>query len=257
MKNEKHSKCGNLHYIKANLRPTKLQKNISKILIILPCFNEEQSIGTILQKLKGINVIGCELIALPVNDASTDNTLKEIKKHSNHYLDLPKNLGIGGAVQSGLIYALQNNFDIAVQMDGDGQHPPLELIKIIAPILKNDTDVCIGSRFINKEGFQSSFLRRAGIKFLSTLIKLSCGQTISDCTSGYRAFNKRAIEECVKYYPKKYPEPESAVHLIKKGIRVMEIPVKMEARDGGTSSISGWRGIYYMLKVSWAILMMK
>jgi glycosyltransferase involved in cell wall biosynthesis len=232
-------------------------KNPTKILIILPCFNEEQSIGSILQQLKSINVPNCELIALPVNDASTDNTLTEIKKHSNHYLDLPINLGIGGAVQSGLKYAHENNFDVAVQMDGDGQHPPLELIKIITPIINNDTDVCIGSRFIDKEGFQSSFLRRAGIKFLSALIKLRCGQTVLDCTSGYRAFNKKAIEECVKYYPKKYPEPESALHLIKKGIRVKETPVIMEARDGGTSSISGFRSIYYMLKVSWAILTLR
>lgn len=231
-----------------------MQEKPLKILIILPSFNEEQSIGSILQQLKSINVPNCELIALPVNDASTDNTLTEIKKHSNHYLDLPLNLGIGGAVQSGLKYAHENNFDVAVQMDGDGQHPPLELIKIIIPILNNEADVCIGSRFIDKEGFQSSFLRRAGIKFLSALIKLRCGQTILDCTSGYRAFNKKAIEECVKYYPKKYPEPESALHLIKKGIRVKETPVIMDARDGGTSSISGWRSIYYMLKVSWAIL---
>ena len=229
----------------------------SKILVILPCYNEEQSIGSILQQLKSINVKGCEIIALPVNDASTDKTLAEIKKHSDHYLDLPVNLGIGGAVQSGLKYAHENNYDIAVQMDGDGQHPPLELIKIITPILNNETDVCIGSRFIDKEGFQSSFLRRAGIKFLSALIKLRCGQEVLDCTSGYRAFNKKAIEECVKYYPKKYPEPESALHLIKKGIRVKETPVIMEARDGGTSSISGWRGIYYMLKVSWAILFLR
>ncbi len=234
-----------------------MKANVAKILIILPCYNEEQSVGNILQQLKNINVPNCEFTALPVNDASTDNTLAEIKKHSNHYLDLPENLGIGGAVQSGLKYAHENNFDIAVQMDGDGQHPPLELIKIIAPILKNETDVCIGSRFIDKEGFQSSFLRRAGIKFLSALIKLKCGQTILDCTSGYRAFNKKAIEECVKYYPKKYPEPESALHLIKKGVRVKEVPVKMDARDGGTSSISGFRSIYYMLKVSLAILRVK
>ncbi|MBK7669092.1 MAG: glycosyltransferase family 2 protein [Sphingobacteriaceae bacterium] len=234
-----------------------MQETPLKILIILPCFNEEQSIGSILQQLKSITVPNCELIALPVNDASTDNTLSEIKKHSNHYLDLPVNLGIGGAVQSGLKFAHQHNFDVAVQMDGDGQHPPLELIKIITPILNNDTDVCIGSRFIDKEGFQSSFLRRAGIKFLSALIKLRCGQTVLDCTSGYRAFNKKAIEECVKYYPKKYPEPESALHLIKKGIRVKETPVIMEARDGGTSSISGFRSIYYMLKVSLAILFLR
>ncbi len=232
-------------------------EKITKILIILPCYNEEQSIGSILQQLKSINVPNCELIALPVNDASIDNTLSEIKKHSNHYLDLPINLGIGGAVQSGLKYAHENNFDVAVQMDGDGQHPPLELIKIITPILNNETDVCIGSRFIDKEGFQSSFMRRVGINFLSGLIKLRCGQTILDCTSGYRAFNKKAIEECVNYYPKKYPEPESALYLIKKGIRVKEVPVLMDARDGGTSSISGFRSVYYMLKVSWAILFLR
>jgi glycosyltransferase involved in cell wall biosynthesis len=226
----------------------------TKILIILPCFNEEKSIGTILQQLKKISIPGCEFIALPVNDGSTDNTIAEIKKHSSTYLDLPKNLGIGGAVQSGLIYAHQNNFDVAVQMDGDGQHPPLETIKIVMPIINNETDLCIGSRFIDKEGFQSSFLRRAGIKFLSGLIKLKCGQRVLDCTSGYRAFNKNAIAEFVNYYPKKYPEPESALYLIKKGFRVKEVPVIMDARVTGTSSISGLRGIYYMLKVSLAIL---
>ena len=171
-----------------------MKNTTHKILIILPCFNEEQSIGNILQQLKNIIIPDYELIALPVNDASTDNSLKEIKKYSSYYLDFPKNLGIGGAVQSGLKYAHENNFDIAVQMDGDGKHPPLELIKIITPIINNETDVCIGSRFIDKEGFQSSFLRRAGIRFLSGLIKLRCGQIILDCTSGYRAFNKKAID---------------------------------------------------------------
>lgn len=226
----------------------------TKILIILPCFNEAESIGRILTELKKASLPGCEIIALPVNDGSTDDTLTEIKKISSTFLDLPQNLGIGGAVQSGLKYAHDHNFDIAVQMDGDGQHPPLELIKIVTPILNNETDVCIGSRFIDKEGFQSSFLRRVGINFLSGLIKFRCGQTVLDCTSGYRAFNKKAIEECVKYYPKKYPEPESALYLIKKGIRVKEVPVLMDARITGTSSISGLRGIYYMLKVSLAIV---
>lgn len=228
-----------------------------RILVVLPCFNEAESIGRILNELQRINVPGCEIIALPVNDGSTDNTLSEIKKFSDAFLNLPHNLGIGGAVQSGLKYAFENNFDIAVQMDGDGQHPPMELIKIITPILNDEADVCIGSRFIDKEGFQSSFLRRVGINFLSGLIKFRCGQTVLDCTSGYRAFNKKAIEECVKYYPKKYPEPESALYLIKKGIRVKEVPVLMDARVTGTSSISGLRGIYYMLKVSLAILFLK
>jgi glycosyltransferase involved in cell wall biosynthesis len=231
-----------------------LENSVIKILVILPCFNEEESIGGILQELGKIRISGCEIVALPVNDGSADNTISEIKKYSFTYLDLPQNLGIGGAVQSGLKYASEKGFDIAVQMDGDGQHPPLEMTKIVTPILNHETDLCIGSRFIDKEGFQSSFLRRAGIKFLSSLIKLKCGQTISDCTSGYRAFNKKAIEEFVNYYPKKYPEPESALYLIKKGLRVKEVPVIMDARVTGSSSIGGLRGVYYMLKVSVAIL---
>lgn len=228
-----------------------------KIAVILPCFNEEKSIGTILNTLHSLSLPGIEITTLPVNDASTDNTLEEIKKHSTNYINLPENLGIGGAVQSGLKYAFENGFDIAVQIDGDGQHPPSELMKVITPIINNETDVCIGSRFIDKEGFQSSFMRRLGISILSFLIKLRSGKTILDCTSGYRAFNKKAIELSVKYYPKKYPEPESTLYFIKKGLRVKEAPVIMEARDGGVSSISGWRGVYYMIKVSLAILFLR
>lgn len=228
-----------------------------RILVILPCYNEAESIGKILSELKKVNIPECEIIALPVNDGSTDNTLNEIKKHTSVYLNLPQNMGIGGAVQSGLKYAKENNFDIAVQLDGDGQHPPSELLKIITPILNDEADVCIGSRFIDKEGFQSSFMRRLGISILSFLIKLRSGKTILDCTSGYRAFNKKAIDLSVIYYPKKYPEPESTLYFIKKGLRVKEAPVIMEARDAGVSSISGWRGIYYMIKVSMAILFLK
>jgi glycosyltransferase involved in cell wall biosynthesis len=227
------------------------------ILIIIPCFNEQESIGKLLSEIHSTQINNVSIVPLPVNDCSKDKTILVIKEHTNHFLDLPVNLGIGGAVQSGLKYALENNFDIAVQLDGDGQHPPSELIKVISPIINNEADVCIGSRFIDKEGFQSSFLRRVGINFLSGLIKLRCGQTILDCTSGYRAFNKKAIELSAAYYPKKYPEPESTLYFIKKGLRVKETPVIMEARDGGTSSISGWRGIYYMIKVSLAILFLR
>lgn len=228
-----------------------------KLLVILPCYNEENSIGAIIDSIHSLKINGINITTLPVNDASTDNTLEVIKKHTNNFLDLPKNLGIGGAVQSGFKYAFENNFDIAVQIDGDGQHPPSELIKVITPIINNTADICIGSRFIDKEGFQSSFMRRLGISILSFLIKFRSGKTILDCTSGYRAFNKKAIELAVNYYPKKYPEPESTLYFIKKGLRVKETPVIMEARDGGISSISGWRGVYYMIKVSLAILFLR
>jgi glycosyltransferase involved in cell wall biosynthesis len=225
-----------------------------KVLVILPCFNEGENIGKLLIELKNISLDGIQITTLPVNDCSKDNTVSEIQAHTHHYLDLPVNLGIGGAVQSGLIYAHLNDYDVAVQMDGDGQHPPSELIKLITPLLKNEADVCIGSRFIDKEGFQSTFSRRLGINFLSGLIKLCSGKTIRDCTSGYRAFNKKAIALCVNYYPDKYPEPESILYLLKHGIRVIETPVLMRSRDGGVSSIGGFSSLYYMLKVSLAIL---
>jgi glycosyltransferase involved in cell wall biosynthesis len=227
---------------------------MQKVLVILPCFNEGENIGKLLDELKNISTDGIQIVPLPVNDCSKDNTVAEIKKHTDHFLDLPVNLGIGGAVQSGLIYAQLYDFDVAVQMDGDGQHPPGELMKIITPLIKGEADVCIGSRFINKDGFQSTFTRRLGINFLSTLIKICSGKKIFDCTSGYRAFNKKAIALCVKYYPDKYPEPESILYLMKNKIRVAETPVSMRSRDGGASSIGGFSSIYYMLKVSLAIL---
>lgn len=227
-----------------------------KILVILPCYNEEKSIGELILALKKIKLDGVEICPLAINDCSTDNTLAEIQKHNIAYLDLKVNLGIGGAVQSGLIYAKQHDFDIAIQMDGDGQHPPSELIKVIEPIINDKADVSIGSRFIDKEGFQSSAARRAGIKFLSALIKLFSGIRIFDCTSGYRAFNKKAIDLCVTYYPEKYPEPESILYLIKNGAKVVEVPVIMAERSGGKSSIGNFNSIYYMLKVSFGLLVL-
>lgn len=227
--------------------------NNKKILIILPCYNEEACIGNLLTELKALSIPGVEITPLPVNDCSRDNTISEIKKHNVRFLNLPVNLGIGGAVQSGLMYAWRNDYDIAVQMDGDGQHPPAELWKIITPVIDNETDICIGSRFITKEGFQSTFARRMGINLLSGLIKLFSGRTVHDCTSGYRAFNRKSMKLCVDYYPDKYPEPESILYLIKKGMRVKETPVLMRERSGGVSSIGAFSSIYYMLKVSLAI----
>lgn len=225
-----------------------------KVLIILPCYNEQENIGKLLSELKALHLEHITIVPLPINDCSVDNTISEIKKNTDHFLNLPVNLGIGGAVQSGLIYAHRNDFDIAVQMDGDGQHPPEELIKILTPLINNEADVCIGSRFINKVGFQSTATRRLGINFLSSLIKFCSGEKVLDCTSGYRAFNKKAIELCVNYYPDKYPEPESILYLLKNKLTVKEVPVIMRSREGGVSSIGGFGSLYYMIKVSLAIL---
>ncbi|MGZ3930048.1 MAG: glycosyltransferase family 2 protein [Bacteroidia bacterium] len=232
----------------------KTETSRKNILVIIPCYNEEQSIGRLLLAIDALKLEHASVVPLVVNDCSTDSSLSEIQKKNARHLDLPVNLGIGGAVQSGLMYAQRGNFDIAVQMDGDGQHPPGELAKLIAPLLEDQADVCIGSRFITHEGFQSTAARRAGINFLSGLIRLCSGRKIHDCTSGYRAFNRKAIDLCVAYYPDKYPEPESILYLLKNNARVLEVPVTMAARDGGVSSIRSLNSIYYMIKVSLAII---
>ncbi len=167
-----------------------------------------------------------------------------------NYLNNPINLGIGGTVQLGFIYANKNKYDFAVQMDGDGQHPPSELVKLLTPLLNNEADVIIGSRFIDKEGFQTSFLRRFGINFFSKLNKFLVGVTIRDSTSGYRSYNMMAIKELIKYYPDEYPEPEAIVFLVNKKLRLKEVPVIMNDRLAGVSSIRRFSSIYYMVKVS-------
>ena len=169
-------------------------------------------------------------------------------------MNLPINLGIGGAVQTGYIYARDNGYDIAVQMDGDGQHDAGFIQEMAAHLEQNNADLVIGSRFIKKEGFQSSRLRRAGILYFTWLIKLCTGHTITDPTSGYRMAGRRVIEMFAQDYPKDYPEPETVVKILRHGFQVEEIPVIMRERQGGVSSISMIKSVYYMLKVTLAIL---
>ena len=213
-----------------------------KILVIIPAYNEEESILTTVQALNSVHP---EVDAVVVNDASKDNTKNILSENHIHYLDLPVNLGIGGGVQAGYMYAYRNGYDIAIQMDGDGQHPASELDKIIAPIKAEKADIVVGSRFVNKEGFQSSAIRRFGIKFLSSLIYLCTGKHILDVTSGYRAVNRKFIKIFSEEYAQDYPEPEALVTAAKKGA---------EERQGGMSSISPIKSIYYMIKVSLAII---
>lgn len=222
-----------------------------KILVIIPAYNEEESILTTVQALNSVHP---EVDAVVVNDASKDNTKNILSENHIHYLDLPVNLGIGGGVQAGDMYAYRNGYDIAIQMDGDGQHPASELDKIIAPIKAEKADIVVGSRFVNKEGFQSSAIRRFGIKFLSSLIYLCTGKHILDVTSGYRAVNRKFIKIFSEEYAQDYPEPEALVTAAKKGAEIIEVPVMMKERQGGMSSISPIKSIYYMIKVSLAII---
>ena len=164
------------------------------------------------------------------------------------------NLGIGGGVQTGYVYAWRNGYDIAVQFDGDGQHNAKYLGAMADKLIREDLDMVIGSRYIKKEGFQSSGIRRVGIRYFTGLIRLVTGKKITDPTSGMRLAGRDVIEIYAKNYPKDYPEPESVVAILKKGKRVDEIPVQMNAREEGVSSISPRKSVYYMIKVSLAIL---
>lgn len=226
---------------------------MKRALIIIPCYNEEESLPKLAQQLTSIKIQDYVLHPLVVNDCSKDNTNKVALSLGFKVLDLPVNLGIGGAVQSGLHYAAIHNYDIAFQMDGDGQHPPSEIEKLIALYKNSQSDVIIGSRFLNKVGFQSSFSRRTGIRFFTFLIKLLCGIKITDPTSGYRLFNRKAIIKSCSYYPDEYPEPEAVVYFHKCNLKINECAVLMAERQGGQSSINSFSGIYYMLKVSLAI----
>ena len=171
-----------------------------------------------------------------------------------NFINLPVNLGIGGAVQTGYLYAKREGYDIAVQVDGDGQHDPEFLTEMSKYIEEGKADMVIGSRFIDKEGFQSSGARRVGIKYFTMLIKLLTGKKITDPTSGLRMVNREIIEFFAEEYPKDYPEPESVVAILRRKKRVLEIPVIMRERSGGVSSISMKKSVYYMIKVSLAIL---
>jgi glycosyltransferase involved in cell wall biosynthesis len=232
-------------------------KKDPNILIIIPAFNESENILKLLESINTSIRNQMNLDVLVVNDCSIDNTSHICKRNGFNVIDLPCNLGIGGAVQTGYKYAQKNNYDIAIQVDGDGQHDPEYIHALIKPILQKKADMVIGSRYINKEGFQSTFLRRIGINYFSKLISILSNQKVTDPTSGFRASNKKVIELFSKRYPIDYPEPESIVFLKRKGLNIVELPVKMNERRGGISSINIYRSIYYVIKVSMAILIDK
>lgn len=229
-------------------------KSDKKILIIIPAYNEQENI---LDTIRDLDRFCPEIDRIVINDDSKDCTKKILVDNNICFIDLPVNLGIGGGVQTGYLYAFENGYDIAVQMDGDGQHCASELYKIVQPILRGEADVVIGSRFLEKEGFQSSFLRRAGIYFLSVLIQCCTGERVRDVTSGFRAVNQKFIEIFAKEYAQDYPEPEAIVAVSKNKGRIREIPVIMRERKNGESSISAIKSVYYMVKVSLAVVFQK
>lgn len=222
-----------------------------KILLIIPAYNEAENIEHVVENLIQ-NFPQYDYVV--VNDGSADGTGKLCMEKEYQVLNLPINLGIGGAVQTGYLYALKCGYDIAVQLDGDGQHDPAYVRNVIEPLLNDEADVVIGSRFLKKEGFQSSRSRRAGINILSNLIWLCTGERVRDVTSGFRAVNQRFISIYAEDYPSDYPEPEAIITAVMHRGRVTEVPVVMKEREGGTSSINFRKSAYYMVKVTLAIL---
>lgn len=220
-----------------------------KTLIIIPAYNEEKNLNGLIDKI--INSSD-DYNVLIVNDCSTDSTKFLNFKDPVIKIDLPSNLGIGGAVQTGYKYAYYNNYDIAIQVDGDGQHD-ISYIKDLITEIEKGANLCVGSRFINKDGFQSTFIRRIGIKYFSTLISLICRKKITDPTSGFRACDRNVLELFVKRYPIDYPEPETLIYVNKNKLNIKEVPVIMNERGHGKSSITWIKSIYYMIKVSIAI----
>ena len=223
-----------------------------KILVIIPCYNEEENIEAVVARLQSTYPQADYLV---VNDCSTDHSRGILHSGKYNFLDLPVNLGIGGGVQSGYLYAVQQGYDITVQMDGDGQHNPKYLPDVIAPVAAGELDGCIGSRFITKEGFQTSVLRRFGIHILSFLIYILTGAKVRDVTSGFRACNKQLTAFYARHYAYDYPEPEAIISGVMNGFTLGERPVIMEERAGGQSSIRALSGAYYMIKVGLSLLL--
>ncbi|HHJ8044495.1 TPA: glycosyltransferase family 2 protein, partial [Streptococcus pyogenes] len=220
-----------------------------KKLIIIPAYNESSNI---VNTIRTIESDAPDFDYIIIDDCSTDNTLAICQKQGFNVISLPINLGIGGAVQTGYRYAQRCGYDVAVQVDGDGQHNPCYLEKMVEVLVQSSVNMVIGSRFITKEGFQSSFARRIGIKYFTWLIALLTGKKITDATSGLRLIDRSLIERFANHYPDDYPEPETVVDVLVSHFKVKEIPVVMNERQGGVSSISLTKSVYYMIKVTLA-----
>ncbi len=222
-----------------------------KVLVIIPAYNEESSIAGVIEEVRALDM-GYDIVV--VDDGSEDRTGEKAMNAGAHVLSLPINLGIGAAMQTGFHYAIRRNYDCAVQVDGDGQHPAQEIPRLVNALATGDADVVIGSRFLEKKGFQSTFSRRAGIMYFEFLHKMLTKVHVTDSTSGFRALNRKALLVVDKYYPDEYPEAESIVLFSRNALKMQEVPVIMRERQGGESSIRRVTALYYMFKVTLAIV---
>lgn len=224
---------------------------LRKRLVIVPAFNEERNIGQVVDDIRSAE-LGVDILV--IDDGSHDRTSEIARAHGAWVITLPFNLGIGGAVQTGLKFAQRYQYDVAIQIDGDGQHVPTEIPLLLVPLQCHQADVSIGSRYLNAPHYSTPFMRRFGMLIFRVVNSLLIGQRITDNTSGFRAFNRRAIAFLSANYPSDYPEPEAVVMLGRNAFRLKEVAVKMRQRHAGASSINSVRAIYYMVKVLLAII---
>lgn len=222
-----------------------------RILVIIPAYNEQHSLPTVISKIRQFS--GIDIVV--INDGSGDATSTVARTAGVNVIDLPFNLGIGGAVQTGYLFAYKTGYDVAVQVDADGQHNPDDLLNIIRPVLQGEADMVVGSRYLTTTGYKTPWSRKMGMVVLSTVVSLINRQSLKDTTSGYRAVSRRVIEFFADNYPTDYPEVEALVVLKKNGFTIKEIPVTMLAREHGKSSITPLKSVYYMIKVLLAIVM--
>jgi glycosyltransferase involved in cell wall biosynthesis len=219
-------------------------------IVVVPAHNEEDSVATVIGEIRAADP---DFEIVVVDDGSTDRTTESAEKAGAIVLKLPFNLGIGGAVQTGYQYALENDFDLAVQVDGDGQHDPSEIARLLEPILEGRADMVVGTRFVEGGGYRGTRMRRVGIHIFAAIVSMLVRARVTDTTSGFRAVNRKAIRLFAADYPHDYPEVEATVVLARHGLRMIEVPVQMRVRETGNSSITALRSVYYMIKVLLAL----
>ena len=218
---------------------------------IVPALNEEDAIASVIDEIRAFDP-GLDVVV--VDDGSTDGTTRAARARGARVLRLPFNLGIGGAVQTGFRFAFEQGYDIAVRVDGDGQHDPAQLGYVLDPVLNGDADIAVGSRFAgDTAGYQSSRSRRLGIRLLAWVVSRIVRRRVTDTTSGFQALNRQGIALFARDYPHDYPEVEATVMVFRHRLRMVEVPVEMRERAGGRSSITTLRSVYYMVKVLLAI----
>jgi glycosyltransferase involved in cell wall biosynthesis len=223
-----------------------------KRVAIVPAYNEAACIASVIEEIRAADP---DVEIVVVDDGSTDATAPIAVRKGAEVVRLPYNLGIGGAVQTGYQYARAHGFDIAIQIDGDGQHDPAELPKLLEPILRDQADLVVGSRFAGATlgGYRGPILRRIGMQIFARMVSLIARQRVTDTTSGFRAANRRAIRLFAADYPHDYPEVEATVLVHHHKLTMVEVPVAMRTRTSGRSSINAFRSAYYMIKVSLAL----